>query len=83
MHYVYLLNSKKTGEFYIGSTSNLKNRFYQHNDSQNTSTKYGVPWTLIYYEAFPTKAAALERERKLKTYGKGLSELKKRVGFRK
>lgn len=82
MHYVYLLHSKKTKQFYIGSTNNLKKRFYQHNDSQNTSTKYGVPWTLAYYEAFPTKAAALEREYKLKRYGKGLSELKKRLGFR-
>ncbi|OGL37684.1 hypothetical protein A3B63_03725 [Candidatus Saccharibacteria bacterium RIFCSPLOWO2_01_FULL_49_22] len=83
MHYVYLLRSNKTGEFYIGSTGDLRNRFYQHNESRNTSTKYGVPWTLVYYEAFPTKATALERERKLKRYGKGLVELKKRLGFRK
>ncbi|MEK7095940.1 MAG: GIY-YIG nuclease family protein [Patescibacteria group bacterium] len=83
MHYVYLLRSNKTSEFYIGSTADLVKRFYQHNDSQNTSTKYGVPWTLVYYEAFPTKATALERERKLKRYGKGLVELKKRLGFRK
>lgn len=82
MHYVYLLRSEQTSEFYIGSTNDLKKRFYQHNDSQNTSTKHGVPWTLIYYEAFPTKATALERERKLKAHGKGLVELKKRLGFR-
>ena len=82
MHYVYLLRSKKTNEFYIGSTEDLRRRFYQHNDSQNTSTEYGTPWVLVYYEAFPTKALALERERKLKRYGKGLVELKKRLGFR-
>lgn len=83
MYYMYLLRSEKTGEFYIGTTGDLKKRFYQHNESQNTSTKYGAPWVLIYYEAFPTKALALERERKLKRYGKGLAELKKRLGFRK
>ncbi len=82
MHYVYLLKSDKTGQFYIGAPGNLKKRFYQHNDSQSTTTKYGVPWRLIYYEAFPAKALALERERKLKRYGKGLAELKKRLGFR-
>jgi len=83
MHYVYLLRSDKTSGFYVGSTNDLQKRFYRHNEGQNTSTKYSVPWRLVYYEAFPTKATALERERKLKRYGKGLVELKKRLGFRK
>lgn len=82
MYYVYLLRSQRNKKFYIGSTANLKQRFYQHNNSQNTSTKSGTPWELIYYEAFLTKAFALERERKLKHYGRGLVELKKRLGFR-
>lgn len=81
MHYVYLLRSEKTGKFYIGYSDDLKKRFYQHNNSQSSSTESGVPWTLVYYEAFPAKALALERERKLKRYGKGLTELKKRLGF--
>ena len=83
MHYVYLLKSKKTGHFYIGSIADLKKRFYKHNHGFNTSTKSGVPWELIYYEAFPLKALALERERKLKRYGRGLVELKIRLGLRK
>lgn len=81
MYYVYLLRSKKTGTFYIGSTADLKRRFHQHNQGMNTSTKSGVPWELVYYEAFTTKALAQERERKLKRYGRGLVELKKRLGF--
>ena len=82
MHYVYLLKSKKTGSFYIGSTADLKQRFYKHNQGSNTSTKSGVPWELVYYEAFPAKTLALQRERKLKQYGRGLVELKQRLGFR-
>lgn len=81
MHYVYLLRSHPIGKFYIGSTSDLKKRFYQHNQGKNIATKHGVPWELVYYEAFSIKTYALERERKLKRYGRGLVELKKRLGF--
>ncbi len=35
----------------------------------------------IYYEAYTTKASAMERERKLKLHGKGLAEIKKRASF--
>ncbi len=82
MHYVYLLRSQKNQQFYIGSTGDLKKRFYQHNQGQSVATKAAVPWGLIYYEASPTKALAVQREQKLKRYGKGLVELKKRLGFR-
>lgn len=81
MHYVYLLSSDKLGKFYIGHTSDLKERFYQHNKGRNASTKAGVPWELIYYEAFQTKTLAIKRESNLKRYGRGLVELKKRIGF--
>lgn len=82
MHYVYLLKSTKTNKFYIGSTSDLKKRFYEHNRGLSAATKAGLPWEIAYYEAYPTKALALEREKKLKQYGRGLVELKKRLGFR-
>ncbi|MBW3569104.1 GIY-YIG nuclease family protein [Candidatus Parcubacteria bacterium] len=35
MHYVYLLRSFKDEQFYIGSASDLKKRFYQHNQGHN------------------------------------------------
>lgn len=82
MYYVYLLRSKKNGNFYIGSAKDLKKRFYQHNHGHSKATSSRAPWELVYYEAFPTKTLALERERKLKRYGRGLVELKKRLGFR-
>jgi putative endonuclease len=81
MYYIYLLKSEKTGKFYIGSTGDLKKRFYQHNQGLNIATKAGVPWEILYYEAFPTKTLALSREYYLKQYGRGLVELKKRLGF--
>ena len=81
MYYVYLLQSIKTKKFYIGATNDLRKRFYQHNQGNSLATKAGVPWKLVYYEAFPTKALALQREHRLKHYGRGLTELKKRLGF--
>ncbi|MBI4101145.1 GIY-YIG nuclease family protein, partial [Candidatus Microgenomates bacterium] len=35
MYYLYLLRSDSTGKFYIGSSPNLKQRFYQHNRGLN------------------------------------------------
>ena len=81
MHYVYLLKSVKSGKSYIGQTDDLQKRFYQHNNGQNLSTKSDAPWELVAYEAYKSKALAMERERMLKRYGKGYSDWKKRAGF--
>ena len=79
MFYVYLLYSQKSKKWYIGSTNNLRKRFEQHNSFQVRSTKFGVPWTLRYYEAFDSESSARMREKSLKNHGKGLHELKKRI----
>jgi len=82
MHFVYLLYSKSAHTFYVGSTTNLEQRLQSHNDKRNPSTIHGVPWKLVYYEAYGNRLAALDRERKLKNHGKGISELKKRISIR-
>lgn len=79
MYYLYLLHSKKLDEYYAGTTPDLKQRFYSHNRSHNLATKSGVPWKLVYYEAYPTKEDALSREYKLKRYGQALRRLKERI----
>ncbi|HEY5550009.1 MAG TPA: GIY-YIG nuclease family protein [Candidatus Saccharimonadales bacterium] len=79
MYYLYLLYSKKLKEFYIGTTPDLRRRFYTHNAGKNIATKNGAPWRLVYYEAYPTKENALNREYKLKRYGQALRQLKARI----
>lgn len=79
MQYIYLLKSKKTGEIYIGTSSDLKVRLKNHNEGRSKATKHGVPWTLVYYEAYLSKTDALRREHRLKHYGASLAHLKKRV----
>jgi putative endonuclease len=79
MYYVYVLRSDKTDKYYFGSTVDLKRRFYQHNQAQNIATKAGVPWALVYYEAYTAKSIALQRERKLKQYGQTWRRLRERL----
>ena len=79
MHYVYVIKSKVDEKFYIGSTSDLRRRFQEHNDGKNLSTKHRKPFDLIYYEAYRSKKDALLRERKLKQFKNSYAELKKRI----
>lgn len=81
MFYLYIIQSIKTDEIYIGSTKDLRVRFSDHNKGNTTSTKSARPWKLIYYEAYLTQKLALTREKKLKQYGKSLAMLKKRIGL--
>jgi putative endonuclease len=67
MYYVYILQSEKDLNFYIGCTNNLKLRFRQHNEGKTRSTKSRVPFKLIYYEALLDKHDAFSREQWLKT----------------
>jgi len=66
-YYVYLLQSIKDKELYIGFTSNLKKRLKKHNDGLNLSTKNSLPWQLIHYESYKNREDARRRERYLKT----------------
>ena len=68
-YYVYILASKRNGTLYIGSTSNLVKRIYEHkNDLVDGFTKkYGVR-TLVYYETTSDVHGAITRERQLKKW---------------
>jgi putative endonuclease len=67
MFYVYILQSNKNKELYIGYTSDLKRRIVEHNQGLNFSTKRYMPWSIIYYEACKEETDAKRREKYLKT----------------
>lgn len=79
MYYVYVLKSQKWSKLYIGRTSDLKLRIKQHNSENTKSTRYGMPWKLVYYEAYLDKKDAIERESQLKKYGSAFGFLKRRI----
>ena len=67
--YVYILASKKNGTLYVGVTSDLVKRIWQHkNNVVGGFTKsYGVH-TLVYYEQCADCEHAFAREKRLKTW---------------
>ena len=74
-YYVYILRSKNKRFIYVGFTSNLKNRFFEHNNREELSTKAYAPFELIHYEAYKDMADAKRRERYLKS-SKGKTTLR-------
>ena len=79
MYYVYVLKGNSNPSFYIGYSSNLRDRVAQHNAGKVTSTKRGMPWTVAYYEAYQNKDTAQAREKRLKQRGRAWQEIKKRI----
>lgn len=73
--YVYTLISMLDKKFYIGFTTNLKQRLQQHARGEVKSTKNRRPLKLIHYEYFINKVDAEAREKFLKS-GFGRSQLR-------
>lgn len=69
MAFVYILASKCNGTLYIGVTSNLVKRVYEHKEGyvDSFTKKYDVK-KLVYYEQFDNIIDAIYREKRLKTW---------------
>jgi len=68
---VYILASKKNGTLYVGVTSNLPKRVYEHKHNliDGFSSKYNVH-RLVYYEVHQEMVAAITREKQLKKWNR-------------
>lgn len=75
MFYVYVLNSKKYDELYIGSTNDLRRRIIEHNRGKVESTRKKKPYSLIYYEAYGRESDGRRREKMLKLRGQAKNQL--------
>ena len=64
---IYILASQRNGTLYVGVTSNLVKRVWEHKNDQadGFSRRYSVHM-LMYYEIFDTMDAAITREKQLK-----------------
>lgn len=79
MFYVYIIQSIKfPNQFYIGFSTNLKERIKEHNKGGSTHTSKFKPWKLIFYSAFENKKLALDFEKYLKS-GSGVAFKNKRL----
>jgi len=68
-YYVYLLASKKNGTLYLGVTSNLIKRVYEHKNNlvSGFTQKYKIQ-NLVYYETTDDINSAITREKQLKKW---------------
>ena len=77
-YYVYVLQSERDPQQYIGFTADLKKRLQQHQRGESFATAPRRPFTLAYYEACRSKEDALRREEYLK-HSEGRRFLAKRL----
>jgi putative endonuclease len=64
---VYVLESLKDFNRYTGYTNNLRKRLKEHNSGLNLSTKFRLPFQLIYFEGCLNEEDARRKEKYLKT----------------
>jgi putative endonuclease len=67
--YVYMLASQRNGTLYVGVTSDLVKRIYEHKNhlADGFTSKYNVIM-LVYYEIIDDISAAIQREKTIKKY---------------
>jgi putative endonuclease len=67
MGYVYILASQRNGTLYIGVTSDLKKRIYEHKNHfvRGFTERYQVD-QLVYYAVYDSIISAIASEKKLK-----------------
>ncbi len=68
-YFIYILTNSHNTTFYIGVTSNLERRIFEHKQElvDGFSKKYKLK-KLVYYEEYPTIIDAIGREKQLKNW---------------
>ena len=66
---VYIMANEKRGTLYVGVTSNLVQRVWQHKQgvAEGFSLKYGTK-SLVYYELHDSMESAIRREKQIKKW---------------
>lgn len=67
MYYTYILTTKNNKMLYIGVTSDLQRRLYEHKNKMldGFTKKYNID-KLVHYEEFQNVEEAIAREKQLK-----------------
>ena len=71
MYTVYALYNKQHNKFYIGQSKDFGERLILHNMEafpHAYTARFSGEWVVIYTEQVEDRAAALRRERQLKSY---------------
>jgi len=65
--YIYIMTNRRDGTLYVGVTSNLVRRCYEHRNGllDGFTKKYGLK-QIIYFEQHDTMRFAIQREKTIK-----------------
>ena len=65
--YLYIMTNKPQGVLYVGVTSDLSRRVYEHREGliKGFTSRYGLI-RLVCYETFPMVVDAIQREKNIK-----------------
>jgi putative endonuclease len=68
---VYILANKPNGTLYTGVTSDLRNRLWEHRNSQvpGFTNRFGI-YILVYYELHKNMISAIRREKQIKKWNR-------------
>jgi len=68
---VYVLASKRNGTLYIGVTSDLQKRAWEHKYDliKGFTKRYGIH-RLVYYELYDDMVSAISREKQMKKWNR-------------
>lgn len=69
--YLYIMSNKRNGTLYIGVTTKLTSRIYQHRTSQTKgfTQRYNLT-RLVYFETHQNIYEAISREKRLKNWNR-------------
>jgi len=67
--FVYVLESLRTGRYYVGSTSDLAKRLGEHNTPESNPSRWTRnrgPWKLVFSKEFSSATEAFRAEKFVK-----------------
>jgi putative endonuclease len=69
--YVYILAKARNSTFYVGVTSDLRRRVWEHREdaADGFTRRYGIKM-LVYFEVFDDAENAIRREKRLKRWSR-------------
>ena len=69
--WVYIMSNRRNGTLYLGVTSSLSHRAWQHREAllEGFTKTYGLT-RLVYYEWFDDIRLAIQRERNMKHWSR-------------
>lgn len=68
MNCVYILQSIKSGKYYIGSTNDIERRIAEHNSGKTKSLRYLRPLKVVFNKTYPNISDARKIEWRLKQF---------------